>query len=196
MNPRIGALLESHENLRCKVLQAVGEIWKETGKKMPLRTAGKSMWPLLREGEEVVLVFQDSSLLRRGDIAAVRLPGSIIVHRVVAVDRSSGKIFERGDNNMYLSVANPEQILGKVVEIRAKDKTFHLEKKAWRALGLLICFSGLAATRTYGFLRACRRKIWTEREGGRGIELARRSIHFLLLLPSRVLTLVGRAFLR
>jgi signal peptidase len=188
--------LDPQENLRCKVLDAVGEIWKEAGKKISLRTSGKSMWPLLREGEEVVLVFQDGSRLQRGDIAALRLPGSIIVHRVVAVDRSSGKIFEKGDNNMYVSAASPEQILGKVIEIRSGGRTFHLEKKTWRVLGLLLCYSGLAAVRIYGFVRDCKNKVWTGSRGGWVVDLARRSVHSLLLVPSRLLTVLGRALLR
>ena len=185
--------MEEEDNLRCKVIQAVSDIWKETGKQVSLRTTGKSMWPMIRAGEEIIVDCVNSPQLRRGEIGAFRLPGSVIVHRIVAVEDRGAKIYERGDNNMYISVADRSQLLGRVLEIRSGTRVFRLERPAWRAIGLFACYWGLAAVRIYGRLRALKNLFGAGRGGGI-LDLSRRLAHSFLLIPPRIVIICGRLF--
>lgn len=55
-----------------------------TGGVMWLPARGKSLWPLLRDGDALRVVRLDEGALALGDVAVVKLPGDVLVAHVVA----------------------------------------------------------------------------------------------------------------
>ncbi len=58
-----------------------------TGGVMWLPARGKSLWPLLRDGDSLRVQRLDEAALKMGDVAVVKLPGDILAaHIVVALN--------------------------------------------------------------------------------------------------------------
>jgi len=78
-----------------------------------------SMKPTLEPGDLILVQKADPAGLKVGDIVVFRVPWSDIpiVHRVIAID--DGRIFTKGDNNLYPDPGyrSPEDIYGRVIEI-------------------------------------------------------------------------------
>lgn len=64
------------------------------GKPVEIIVGGRSMWPLLRDGDVVRLELAQS--IRVGDVAAIWRDGHLVVHRVASID--AGVVRLRGDN--------------------------------------------------------------------------------------------------
>ena len=73
-----------------------------TGSELPLAVVeGRSMRPLLRDGDLVVVVKEDPSEIKVGDIIVYKtMDGRYIIHRVIGVEIFDGKYYYRtkGDN--------------------------------------------------------------------------------------------------
>ncbi len=88
------------------VVLAVNPILKiVTGVDTPLAVVrGCSMYPLLRQGDLVIIVHKDPDDIRVGDIIVYRsLKGHLIIHRVVAIIKVNGKYeyVTKGDHNPH-----------------------------------------------------------------------------------------------
>ncbi|MGB9631438.1 MAG: signal peptidase I [Candidatus Methanodesulfokora sp.] len=90
------------------------------GVKYPLAVVmSGSMEPTLEPGDLILVQKVDPASLKVGDIIVFEVPWSNtpIVHRVIAID--NGKIFTKGDNNLYPdpSYRTSGDVYGKVIEI-------------------------------------------------------------------------------
>lgn len=64
------------------------------GKPVDIVVGGRSMWPLLRDGDVVRL--EPTQSIRVGDVAAIWRDGHLVVHRVASIE--PGVVRMRGDN--------------------------------------------------------------------------------------------------
>lgn len=97
---------------------------------------GKSMWPLLDEGDEVVVEPVDWEAIRPGDVITCRLDDRFPTYRVVR--RRRGKLTLRGDNwpSARFTVW-PDDVLGRAVLRRRGDQTLSVRDAEWRLRALL-----------------------------------------------------------
>lgn len=110
-----------------------------------VRTAGRSMEPLIREGAQVGIVAQPAEHLVVGDLAAFVVEGRTLVHRVIATKRQAGRLLlrEKGDANPTSTWIDAEQVLGRA---------------AWMAVGgTLRRLDAPASRRRAAFLAAASR---------------------------------------
>jgi signal peptidase I len=104
-------------------LLALKREWAGDGKRMVYRTAltGRSMWPIIREGDGIVVEQVAEEALRVGDVLVFAGKGArLVAHRLVRRERHGGgwRYVTRGDNGRRLD--EPMEfgaIVGKVVEI-------------------------------------------------------------------------------
>ena len=85
---------------------------------------GPSMNPTLKPGDRLHMIPYDGRTIQRGDVVVLIPPAgdSKIIHRVIVID--SQGIRTRGDNCAHVDpwILNPEQILGRVVYARRRNK--------------------------------------------------------------------------
>ncbi|WFO76330.1 signal peptidase I [Desulfurococcaceae archaeon MEX13E-LK6-19] len=96
-----------------------------TGTDVPIAVVeGKSMFPLLREGDIVFIKKVSPEDIHVGDVIVYEYRGKYIIHRVIKVIHQNGKTYyvTKGDNNFvidpYYEPGVPyDKVKGKVVEI-------------------------------------------------------------------------------
>lgn len=95
------------------------------GRTVLLNTTGKSMRPLLKEGQTQVLVEPLRGSLRLGDLPLVEIgPGHYRLHRIIRVQNEC--YVTRGDNSIYKETVTAGQILGHVTQIRRGRRVLSL----------------------------------------------------------------------
>jgi signal peptidase len=103
-------------------MQQIEEI--EPTKLKSINYIGPSMNPTLKTGDRLHITPYDGQTIQRGDVVVFIPPAgdSKIIHRVVVID--SRGIRTRGDNCTDVDpwILNPEQILGRVVRARRRNK--------------------------------------------------------------------------
>ena len=72
------------------VLEAASAVWQAAGAQHWIAVEGRSMWPLLRPGD-AVLVQHGGPAPRPGDVLVVRQANSLLVHRLLAVTTANGE---------------------------------------------------------------------------------------------------------
>lgn len=87
-------------------------IWQEKGVVKALPSVGKSMYPLIKQGDIVNIRFIRPADIRVGDIVAFRRDNTTIVHRIIK--RVKGGFIEKGDFQLKGSFIEPTQIIGRV----------------------------------------------------------------------------------
>lgn len=101
---------EVHEQL-LRGLPPGGVMW--------LKAAGKSLWPLLRDGDSLRVERVTESQLRAGDVAVVKLPGGVLAaHLVVQLAP-----LQTASTTGILD-ALPVEALGRVTGFRRGARTF------------------------------------------------------------------------
>lgn len=124
---------------------------------------GKSMWPFLDEGDDVVVEPVTWEAIRPGDVITCRLDDRFPTYRVVR--KRHGRLTLRGDNwPQARFTAWPEDVLGRAVARRRGDRTLSVEEREWRmratiALGRYWkeAVLGRARTEVAAFRRTVRR---------------------------------------
>ena len=91
--------------------------WRGTGRTLWLPVRGISMWPLLREGDEIRVEFRPENEARVGDIALLAVPGARVAHRLIGRARD-GRWIEKGDFNPQAFLVQPGEWLGTVIQRR------------------------------------------------------------------------------
>lgn len=95
----------------------------DLSKRMDIHT-GSSMSPTLRAGDVLTVAPYHGRRIRPGDVISFRRPGRArnVVHRVVRVGPEG--VRTRGDNNIRTDtwVLESQEIIGRVVSIRRKEK--------------------------------------------------------------------------
>lgn len=77
-------------------------------------TSGCSMYPMLRQHKDVVMVVRPNGKLRRGDVALYRVDNrsELVLHRVIKCNKN-GTYTMRGDNNYFTEYGiKSEDIVG------------------------------------------------------------------------------------
>jgi len=98
-----------------------GSRWDGDGVLRIVRTEGRSMEPLIRQGAQIGIVAVPAEQLAVGELAAFTAAGRTIVHRVIATRREDGRLFlrEKGDANTTSTWIGAEQVLGRAVWMTA-----------------------------------------------------------------------------
>lgn len=131
---------ENHNNISGEMLHAIVNIWDQTSERFTVPIVGRSMYPLIREGDNV-LVECGYSQIRRGDIIAFRSENKLIVHRVLTIsEKGTGfSVTTKGDNVPHPDpVVSHREIIGKVSAIKRGEKMLSLDTFAGRSTGWLI----------------------------------------------------------
>lgn len=113
------------------------------GRPVRFRMKGCSMFPLLREGrDEVVLYPCKKEELRPMDVVLFRFKGKHILHRIIR--RESNHLLLRGDGSyMARETCSVEDVVGKVREIvKPSGRTLATDSYQWRIPGYLWVHSG------------------------------------------------------
>jgi hypothetical protein len=118
---------------------AVHELWKRHGRVGGVAVVGRSMAPLLADGDAVAVRFGTPEKLRVGEIVLFERRGTSVVHRVLATRGRGGsrRVLERGDAGPAGTWIARESILGVVVGRGVPPEITPLESRLasrWRAL--------------------------------------------------------------
>ncbi len=138
---------------RGSITEAVLEIWAERKARNRLKIAGNSMFPLIKDGDSV-LVEHGAAGIRRGDIIVFRRGNDLAAHRVLCIcDSDAGPTFTaKGDNaprpDRPLSA---DKIVGRVLVVERGGRYMSLDTAIWRGIGWLIAASTLAWRRLCGW---------------------------------------------
>lgn len=102
------------------------------GAVMWLKAAGKSLWPLLRDGDSLRAQRVEASSLHPGDIAVVKLPSGVLAaHIVVSVEPI------RTASSVGVEDPLPLEVLARVTAFRRNDVVHEWPSYAAPALRLL-----------------------------------------------------------
>lgn len=119
----------------------LGQLGK--GKRITMRVLGKSMYPLIREGDPIQVEQCKPRDLSMGDIITFRNDDLTVTHRVLWITRKGNdiKLITKGDNEI---ISDPPvssvHIVGKVVGIGRANRTLNLETPSWRFMNRLLGF--------------------------------------------------------
>lgn len=107
-------------------------------------TSGVSMYPMLRDRRDTIIVTRCEGRLKKYDVALYKRGDSYVLHRVIKVLPDSYII--RGDNCILLEHVKNEEILGKLTGIYRKEKQvkmdgfgYKLYSRAIVTLNPLVC---------------------------------------------------------
>ena len=121
------------------------------GKEVGLRVSGRSMHPLIRQGDSIRLEKCTAGALAIGDIITFKKDGNYFTHRLVwTTKRSNGiRLITKGDNEINTDPpVSPVSVLGKVASIQRGDRTLRLNTPFWRFMNRLLGVFFLAETIT------------------------------------------------
>lgn len=91
------------------------------GQTFRLRVAGSSMLPALHTGDQITVEAATLAQLQVGDLLLFHHRGSLICHRLVALERTGAgpQLTTKGDATTGCDAPlHPDQVLGRVVEVR------------------------------------------------------------------------------
>lgn len=92
-------------------------------------TAGTSMWPMLRDRRDTIVVRPVEVRLRPYDVALYRRDNAYILHRVIKVTAEGYRIM--GDNCMAYEEVPESAILGRLDEFWRGERHFDPRSAAW-----------------------------------------------------------------
>lgn len=143
------------------VLEAALDLWDQTERQHLIPITGNSMFPLIQDGDRV-LVAHGLSDVRQGDVIVFRRTGGLIAHRVLRIyDDDTGPIFiTKGDNARQLDLPlGADEIIGRVLVAERGKRHMSLDTASWRVIGWLIAVSTWAWTRLYARVRTLKRRL-------------------------------------
>lgn len=165
------------------VIDAALTHWAAVGRRSTFPMAGRSMWPFLREGDQVTVVHGDYSH-RPGTLIVYRHGDGLAVHRLLRVFTLHGEpvMLLRGDNNARPDPPlHQERWVGRVVAIQRSNQVYHVDSPLWVGAGWLIAFLGRMTATLEGWASAGRRRLFPNRPAeGPG------RLHQVVLLMSRL----------
>ena len=120
---------------------------------------GFSMWPLIRNGEIIKVRYLEPKYLKRGDILLYKDGQTLLCHRLVRkVKLQAPQFFVQCDSAPGSSVAvGQEEVLGKVVAVKRKDRFLILDRGVLRLLGMLLVIFGCYLRWLPPFLRTIKK---------------------------------------
>jgi len=122
------------------------DLWKELylrKRQTWLPVLSDSMGPLLRTGDHVLIQSIMPDNIKPGDIIVFKNSDKLIVHRIIRKFNNNGLLFlQKGDNTTNAGIVKSEDILGRVVAVRKRNKTICLNDSTWQMVNrILTCFS-------------------------------------------------------
>lgn len=141
------------------VLEGMWQLWHQSGRPLSMQMVSNSMYPLIREGDHLVIEPQPRQFYL-GDVVIYRRHQQLIAHRLIAIRQSEqAKWFIlKGDNAIGIDPPlSRKQLMGRVVRVeRALGKADYTTRR-WRILNrLAVGFSRLAGN-YYRFARTLKR---------------------------------------
>ncbi len=101
-------------------------------------TSGVSMYPMLRDRQDTIVVTPTKERLKKYDVALYRRGESYVLHRVIEVLPDSYVI--RGDNCIAKEYGITDRdLLGKLTAFYRKEKEINMNGAAYRIYSRLIC---------------------------------------------------------
>ncbi len=88
-------------------------IWQENEEVRSIPAQGRSMYPLIREGDNLRIKFCKPQAVRVGDIIALRRGESTIVHRLIK--KTDAGFLEKGDLQLRAQPVETERIIGRLI---------------------------------------------------------------------------------
>lgn len=143
------------KSMQDPVLGAVLDVWTQAGEKHYIPITGRSMFPLIRNGDQV-LVAHGCAGIRRGDVIIFRYDGKLVAHRVLRISKNeAGHMFlTKGDNVLQFDPPlRANEIVGRVLAIKRGEQQIALDTTIWRITGLFIAIGTLTWMRLYGWGR-------------------------------------------
>lgn len=92
-------------------------------------TAGTSMWPMLRDRRDTIVVHPVEGRLRPYDVALYKRDNAYILHRVIKVTANGYRII--GDNCMAYEEVPESYILGRLDEFWRGERHCNPRSNAW-----------------------------------------------------------------
>lgn len=96
-----------------KIINSLIEVWQEKKITRHLPSQGKSMYPVIKQGDNIPIRFTSPSHIEAGDIAAFRRNNLTIVHRLIK--KCPGGFIEKGDFHVKGFFIRDDAILGKII---------------------------------------------------------------------------------
>ncbi len=109
---------------RIEDILACDGVWVST-------TAGVSMWPMLRDRRETIVVRPARGRLRPLDVALYRRGDAYVLHRVIDVEKDGYRIL--GDNCVQYEYVNEAQVIGVLDEFWRGERHCDPRSPAWLA---------------------------------------------------------------
>ena len=101
-------------------------------------TSGVSMYPMLRDRRDTVVVTPTSQRLKKYDVALYKRGDSYVLHRVIKVLPDSYVI--RGDNCIAKEYGITDRdVLGKLTAFYRKDREVNMQSAPYKLYSRLIC---------------------------------------------------------
>lgn len=92
-------------------------------------TAGTSMWPMLRNRRDTIVVRPTAGRLRPYDVALYRRGDAYVLHRVISVEPDGYRIL--GDNCLEVEQVNNSQIIGVLDEFWRGNRHCSPRSRGW-----------------------------------------------------------------
>lgn len=111
------------------------------GKTITLRVSGKSMLPLIKQGDYIRIEKCAPGALAIGDIITFKKDGIYFTHRVLWILKKGNgiRLITKGDNEIDVDpLVSSNHIVGKAVAIKRTNRTLDLESPFWRFINLLL----------------------------------------------------------
>jgi signal peptidase I len=126
------------------VTESIIDLWRGTGREISLTVKGRSMEPLLREGDVVAVCLVRPDQLKRGDMIAFRQNGCVIVHRLLRKRKNGNTWFycQKGDSLNGWSWIPEEAIIGKITSLRRSGRVKGMIGFHWRWLNFVMSLWG------------------------------------------------------
>ena len=131
--------------MQMRIVESMLEIWQREGKQHLIPVQGCSMFPLVRDGDEV-LITHGYDMVRPGDIVVFRQTGKLFAHRVIRIYNADGKVvfLTKGDNSVvYDPLIGSRDVIGRAVAIKRGDKQVSCITLLWRLTSRVIVASTL-----------------------------------------------------
>ena len=91
---------------------------------------GGSMLPMLRQGQDIIVVEKKPEKINKYDVVLIRKNGKLVLHRIAKVYKK-GYLFV-GDNAFYKEKIFYSQIIGVLKEFYKGDKLVSVQDKKYR----------------------------------------------------------------
>jgi signal peptidase I len=113
----------------------------DKGRKIEFRVSGRSMRPLIEEGDPIHVEKCKLGALSIGDIITFQRNDLYLTHRVLWVRKKGNRIrlITKGDNEINVDpLVSSNHIVGKAVAIKRANRTLDLENPFWRYINLFL----------------------------------------------------------